>query len=365
MKKNIQIATSLILILFVLGVLTPSVMAEKTPKEKWQEAEDALTAAQKRMKPLELELKGYTTERDTIVADTPAEVLGLIGKGITPVLGHGLTALEMNRLIELDKLIASVNVKISDLNADIAMLASARDSAYAAYQAATNQPNDKGDDPEYGDTTPARLECYNKCGTFFSTSDAGVTWSNLAEKASNAHRVYCNVDSPHKGDYYYNCPSKPLTSCPLASEHRPTLAACGHPVPGHGKITMSGCGHSDYFCRRGYHDTRSCPQEDGKTCTVMNGLYFTCKTHSHVYPSDTTSGSEPDEPDDADSDTCSRCGQDDDPEYKHRERTCTRTGWVQRRYPGGRWRRVQKKCGETFSRCDNPSTCFGGRSHTN
>ena len=56
-------------------------------------------------------------------------------------------------------------------------------------------------------------------------------------------------------------------------------------VPAHSKMTMSGCGHSDYFCRRGRHDTRSCPKNaNGDKCITNGGLYLTCKEHTHKYP---------------------------------------------------------------------------------
>ena len=56
-------------------------------------------------------------------------------------------------------------------------------------------------------------------------------------------------------------------------------------VPTCPQYTMSGCGHRDYFCKRGLHDTRSCPKNaNGDKCTTMNGLYLTCKDHTHKYP---------------------------------------------------------------------------------
>lgn len=52
------------------------------------------------------------------------------------------------------------------------------------------------------------------------------------------------------------------------------------------KSKMRLCGHMDYFCRRGMHDTRACPKnEHGDKCTVGGvGLYMTCKGHEHEYP---------------------------------------------------------------------------------
>lgn len=60
---------------------------------------------------------------------------------------------------------------------------------------------------------------------------------------------------------------------------------------------------------------------------------------------------------------CERCLGEIESEDYHAVKTCTRKTWDQVRW-GPTWRRVRVTCGEEFSDCDNPSTCYGNRVHT-
>ena len=107
MKKHRQITTILCLLSLVLFGYFSTIYSQQTPEyQAWQDAQDALTAADTQMEPLKLEHNGYITERDTIVADAPSEILGLLAQSAIPIIGNMLaqylTGQEIARLIELD-----------------------------------------------------------------------------------------------------------------------------------------------------------------------------------------------------------------------------------------------------------------------
>lgn len=63
---------------------------------------------------------------------------------------------------------------------------------------------------------------------------------------------------------------------------------------------------------------------------------------------------------------CYRCytGNVDLNSEDHKERTCTRKAWAWRKdWLTRLWYPVRVTCGQTFSWCNNPNTCFGSKAH--
>jgi hypothetical protein len=176
-------------------------------KKAWDEAEDAIEKANKRMGELRIAKAKYETEQKTLQGDAPSTVLGMIGKGFSLVLNIFFNSAKGVRIIELGALIHYAWVQIDTLNAELSNLAYARDVALAAYNASTSHKEESEQKPDYEEIPTVYVACANRCGVSHSSEDAGGL-RYLADYLLTAHRDTCGTSSatpPGCGQGYWTC----------------------------------------------------------------------------------------------------------------------------------------------------------------
>lgn len=301
--------------LVAFGYFSAIYSDERTPAQKWSDAEKALKQANDRMDTLNKDLAKYKaeyTEKAGNALTAAVTMWNPIDAIKTLFLGRGTP----NRIFELKTLMISIYIQQEALNGDFANLASARDTAHDAYVQTTSQPADKINQPKYADIPNVSLPCMNRCGTVYNSSSVGL--GNLADKAIQGHGVYCNSD-PHKGYWYYSCPAHGSPGCPASEDHYVAcVGGCGQKgKPEYGKISKRG---RSYGPKKGFGNTDIVTIFSHlKRCTAMvsrgfpnvqcSGWYYQCNgqtsadcpnSDNHVSSSSSTppSGSTPPPPTD-------------------------------------------------------------------
>ncbi len=236
MKKTYMVSLFLCLLMF-FGAITVLYSASDL-YTKYLEAQKALDAMIKRTEPLRTKRNTLITERDTLSGGKWKLVIGMLNPiEIAKVLF--LDGGTVQKLLELDAKIIAVEIELEPYQADLAMLESARDSAYDKYVKSlspSEKPVEKDDPVPYVNIPEYRVECRNSCGTIFSSKV--VTLAKLRDTAEKAHIVLC-PDEPHKsnGFGYYSCPPDYPKVCPIPNQHKENLnqlacrGPCGKDVP--------------------------------------------------------------------------------------------------------------------------------------
>lgn len=242
MKKHLIFTLACLLVFGYLSTTFTLYSNEKTPAEKWAEAELALGSAMTQMETLNTNLqkkRAEYTEKGNNALQAAVTMFNPIDAIKTLFLGRGTP----NRLWQLKQEITSIYIQMESLNGDLGMLASARDTAYEAYKKTTSQPSDKGPEPKYADIPNFSLSCLNGCGTVYQSKSVGL--GNLSDKAIMGHGVYCTSD-PHKSYWYYSCPPE-YPGCPASDDHYLScVGGCGQTgKPQWGYIGRTSYGYSD------------------------------------------------------------------------------------------------------------------------
>ena len=214
--------------LVAFGYFSAIYSDEKTPAQKWSDAEKALKTANERMGALNKDLAKYRTEFSQLSRNALSALLVVfspVDAAKTLFLGSGAP----NRAFELKTLMISIFVQQEALNAELANLTSARDTAYEAYKKTTSQPADKINQPQYVDIPTIYLPCMGGCGTTYSSKSVGM--GNLSSASLQGHAVYCSSE-PHKRNknWYWSCQ---YSSCPASEDHETTacVGGCGNLGP--------------------------------------------------------------------------------------------------------------------------------------
>lgn len=229
MKEKLIVILIVILIgLVVFSYFSAIYSDERTPAQKWSDAEKAIKNANESMAILNKDLAKYRTEFSQLsrnaltalaVAFSPVDVLKALFTGTgTP-----------NRAFELKTLMISIFVQQEELNQTLRLLDDVRNTAYEEYEETTSQPADKINQPNYANIPTVYLSCLGGCGHTYSSKSTGM--GNLADAALQGHAVYCDVE-PHKRNknWYWGCQH---SSCPVSEDHEDTacVGGCGNLGP--------------------------------------------------------------------------------------------------------------------------------------
>ena len=200
--------------LVAFGSFSAIYSEEKTPAQKWSDAEKAIKEANDLMDGLNNDLAKYKaefTEKANNAVLAAVTMWNPIDAIKTLFFGSGTP----NRAYELKELMIGIYVQQEALNQTLGLLVDARDKAYEAYKETTSQPAGKINDPNYANIPNIMLPCLNRCGHIYHSQVEGL--GNLSDRSIQGHGVYCTSD-PHKGYWYYSCPAHGSPGCPAPDQ---------------------------------------------------------------------------------------------------------------------------------------------------